>query len=173
MHNSGFLRGLPAMVSLVAICVLLNACGQRPATPLPPVGQTILLHAVEPDTLQPAGSGDTILLRIQRAGLPLDQRSLNPLLFFYSKSTSGAELVMEWADLENAWQDSQCSGEGLGYLGGPGSGSALLCDGRIDFTRLRMIKAIEPGGRTTRATSWTSRRLAPGLTKISITLDRD
>ena len=161
------------MVSLLVFCVISGGCGPRPATPLPPIGETILLQAIDPATLQPARQGDTILLRIQRGGLPLDQRNLNPLLYFYSKSAGEAELVMEWADLENAWQDSQCSDESLGYLGGAGSGTALLCDGRPDFSQMRMIKAIESSGRTTRATSWSSRSLAPGLTKISITLDRD
>lgn len=155
----------------------LPSCAQRePKIGFPPLNKTF--------TLMPAVTNHSDSVRLKSSdmaaiqglhftvmwgGHPMSDADIE-LRFYRAHGRATPDLTIRWGDLTELYRTSGCSNEQIASLDGPGTGVALVCDGRIKLDQFVLIEGVNKKGQKRSATSWATWRLADDIAAASIQL---
>lgn len=82
------------------------------------------------------------------------------------------QLIYEksWGELQDSFRTSGCSDSQVSSLDGYLIGNALICDGSLDFSKVRLITGTDESGKQRSATSWSVYRASDDVITVSLGL---
>jgi hypothetical protein len=155
----------------LALGLLISACAREPRYTSPRLGEVVSIQPIAVD-LQLASTPPKnvpLKLNIMWGGRMLTSEKGDTTLNFYDKSGK-IRYSKSWAQLENAYRDTDCSNQSIATLDGSLMGSALICDGSLDLDGIVTIEGVNAKGEKRSATSWSAYMVNEHVAATSIGL---
>jgi hypothetical protein len=155
----------------LALGLLMTGCSREPRYTSPKLGEVVTIQPIAID-LQLASTPPKnvpVKLNVMWGGRMLDSEKGDTTLHFYDKNGK-LRYSKSWAQLENAWRETDCSNQAVATLDGSLMGSALICDGSLDLDGIASIEGVNAKGEKRSATSWATYMVNEQVAAASIGL---
>ncbi|WP_141734323.1 hypothetical protein [Oligoflexus tunisiensis] len=155
----------------LALGLMMSACSREPRYLSPKLGEVVTIQpiAIDMQLRRTPPKNRALKLNIMWGGRMLSSEKGDTTLNFHDASGK-LRFSRSWAQLEQAWRDTDCRNEDIATLDGSLKGAALICDGSFDLKDITLIEGVNAKGEKRRATSWAAYMVNEHVAATSIGL---
>lgn len=162
----------PFSIFCFILCIVLSCENNPEKTKFIPVGATVTLKPVSIDGafLNPPSKNDTaqaLQLSFMWGSRPLNLEESDYKVLFYGINSKIAEISFMWSYLQEAFKKTNCPAELVKHSSVTGPGYAMLCDGKLDPSKVSRIELVNDHGDVRYATSWSYFQSEPTVNTLA------